>query len=341
MQQRLKRLSHKKRELEQYQPLPEAGIQQLDEWLRVELTYSSNAIEGNTLTRLETAEILEKGIAATVDAKPLKDQLEAINHAKALDFVRLLAREKRNHQHIGEEDIKAIHKLILTGIDDAWAGRYRLSEVFVKGTCVEFPLPHNVPYQMDEFIQWLETRQQEHPVGVAADAHFKLVTIHPFVDGNGRTARLLMNLILLINGYPLAVIRNEDRTSYLEAVNRGQTEGDRSAFYAVVENAVERSLDAYLAAARGKTTIAPLSRAPTVRSRRLLRIGELAEHTHETIHTLRYWTKFGLLKAQGQTAGGYLLYHPSMIERVQNVRRLQKTKRLTLAEIKRELQSAA
>src|SRR5258708_24425194 len=107
-------------------------------------------------------------------------------------------------------------------------------------------------------MQWLERTQGEHPVNVAADAHFKLVTIHPFVDGNGRTARLLMNLILVIHGYPMAVIRNEDRTAYLEAVNRGQTQHDLGAFYAIVEAAVERSLDAYIAAATDKKALAPL-----------------------------------------------------------------------------------
>ena len=128
----------------------------LEEWLKVELTYSSNAIEGNTLTRLETAEVLEKGISAVLPAKPLKDQLEAINHSKALDLVRSLSKERPTHQVITEKDILAIHKLILAGINDEWAGRYRHSEIFVRGAAVTFPLPQHVPYEMDEFMQWLE-----------------------------------------------------------------------------------------------------------------------------------------------------------------------------------------
>lgn len=341
MESRLKRLTLKKQQLDRLRPLPDSTLKQLDEWLRVELTYSSNAIEGNTLTRLETAEILDKGVSATVGAKPLRDQLEAINHAKALGLVHSLAHTKHSHQFITESDIKAIHKLILHGIDDEWAGQYRQSEVFVKGASVTFPSSHNVPYKMDEFIQWLEGEHKAHPVRIAADAHFKLVTIHPFVDGNGRTARLLMNLILLINGYPVAVIRNEDRTTYLEAVNRGQTQNNLSAFYTLIETAVQRSLDAYLAAGRGKPALHALAAKARSEPRALLRIGQLAQATGETIHTLRYWAQIGLLQVQAQTPGGYQLFHPNTVERVRRIRHLQQVKRLTLAEIKRELQAAA
>ncbi len=225
-------------------------------------------------------------------------------------------------------------KSYLAGIDDKWAGRYRQSEVFVKGATVTFPLPQNVPYQMDEFIQWLETQQEEHPVRVAADAHFKLVTIHPFVDGNGRAARLLMNLILLINSYPMAVIRNEDRMIYLETINKGQTKNDLVPFYTVVEKAVERSLNAYLAAARGNSALPSLTAKAKSESGNLLKIGELAQESGETIHTLRYWTSKGLLRPARFTSGGYQLYAPTMIRRARKICYLQKIRRLTLAEIR-------
>src|SRR5258708_24248214 len=129
MEQLLKRITDKKLKLDQYRPLPKETLESLEDWLRVELTYSSNAIEGNTLTRLETAEVIEKGISATLPAKPLKDQLEAINHAKALSFIQSLAQKKRTHQDVTETDILTIHKLILSGIDNEWAGKYRHSEV--------------------------------------------------------------------------------------------------------------------------------------------------------------------------------------------------------------------
>lgn len=335
MDDKLKQLSQKKKELDGKKPLTPDVLKNLEGWLKVELTYSSNAIEGNTLTRLETAEVIEKGISAALTGKPLQDQLEAINHAKAVEFARVLTKQKKGHQFITEEDIKAIHKIILTGINDEWAGRYRESEVFIKGTTVEFPLPRNVPYHMQEFIQWLEAQQGEHPVRVAADAHFKLVSIHPFVDGNGRTARLLMNLILIINGYPMAIIRNEDRTKYLEAVNTGQTKGSLEMFYSVIEEAEERSLNAYLNATQGKPVIPVLMGKD--KETKLLKIGELAEAARETKATIRFWTKEGLLEVTKTTEAGYALYNANMIERAKEIRRLQNEERLTISEIKGRL----
>lgn len=334
-------LTNKKKKLDQYRPLAPDVVENLERWLEVEMTYSSNAIEGNTLTRIETAEVIEKGVSATISGKSLKDQLEAVNHAKAIALVRSLARKTKSHQLITEGDIKAIHKTILRGIENAWAGRYRKSEVFVRGATVEFPLPHQVTYHMREFVDWLQAQQKRHPVRVAADAHFRLVTIHPFVDGNGRTARLLMNLILLINGYPLAVIRNEDRTAYLDAVNAGQTQKDLKPLYRIAEQAAERSLDAYLAAAQGKPTIKPLTARGKAQSEKLLKIGELARLAGETIHTLRYWTKLGLLQVKQHSPGGYQLYDPAMVGRVRKIRQLQRQKRLKLGEIKQELRQAA
>lgn len=339
MDETLKRLADKKQELDSKKPLTPDVLKNLEGWLKVELTYSSNAIEGNTLTRIETAEVIEKGGSAALKGKPLKDQLEAINHAKAVEFIRDLAKQKKAHQYITEEDILAIHKIILTGIDDEWAGRYRESEVFIKGATVEFPLPQNVSYAMDEFMQWLETQQDMHPVTVAADAHFKLVSIHPFVDGNGRTARLLMNLILLINGYPIAIIRNEERTGYLEAVNLGQTKNDLQMYYSLVNEAEERSLDAYLNATEGKPVIPVLMGKG--KESKLLKIGELAEATNQTKATIRFWTNEGLLEVAKTTEGGYALYNPKMIEKAQKIRRLQSEERLSIVEIKERLKAAS
>ena len=340
MKDKLKRLTAKKQELDKFKPLPQELVGSLEEWFKVELTYSSNAIEGNTLSRIETAEVIEKGISAVISGKALRDQLEAVNHAKALEFIKTLAKQRKGHQFITENDIKAIHKIILTGIDDQWAGKYRQTEVFIKGADVEFPSAHKVSYLMTEFIQWLEDQQKEHPVRIASDAHFKFVSIHPFVDGNGRTTRLLMNLILAINSYPMVVIRNEERTSYLKAVNLGQTQDNLKSFYSLIEESVERSLDVYLNAAQGKPSLAPLTKGiKTDRLKRikLLKIGELAKEAEESITTIRYWTKEGLLTVRDFTKGGYQLYEPLMIERVKNIRQLQNEKRLTLKEIKEGL----
>ncbi len=306
------------------------------------MTYSSNAIEGNTLTRLETAEVLEKGTEAVISGRPLKDQLEAINHAKALDFVKELAFKKKSHQLITEEDIKKIHKTILTGIDNQWAGKYRQTEVFIKGTDVEFPSPHKVSSLMTDFIKWLAGQQGKHPVRVAANAHFKLVSIHPFIDGNGRTARLLMNLVLIINSYPMAVVRNEDRIKYLQAINKGQKENNLNAFYKIIEQSVDRSVSAYINAAKGKLPFSSLTKGVKLDKKtisKLLKIGELAEKANETVPTIRYWTKEGLLKVANYTKGGYQLYDQSMMERVEKIRQLQEEKRLSIAEIKKELEN--
>lgn len=339
----LQQLTEKKLKLDKLQPLKKERLKNLEDWLRVELTYSSNAIEGNTLSRIETAEVIEKGVSAVISGKALKDQLEAVNHVKAIEFIKSLAKKRKNHTKITENDINTIHKIILTGIDDEWAGRYRETEIFIKGTNVELPQPDKVPYIMNEFIQWLSHQKKTHPVRVAEDAHFKLVSIHPYIDGNGRTARLLMNLILIINGYPMAVIRNEERTQYLDSLERAQLKEDMQSYYHLIEVSVERSLDAYLNATQGKPILPAFEEHPLLvgKSKRnavtyseLLKIGELAKETGETIHTLRYWTKEGLLTVTKYTEGGYQLYSPSMIKRAKEIRRLQKEERLTLAEIK-------
>lgn len=347
MDDKLKLLTEKKKKLESFQPLKKEIVKNLEDWLRVELTYSSNAIEGNTLTRIETAEVLEKGVSAVISGKALKDQLEAVNHAKAIEFIKSLAKKRKSHTQITEGDINAIHKIILTGIYDEGAGRYRDTEVFIKGTNVELPQPVKVPYMMHEFIQWLSNQKETHPVRVAADSHFKLVSIHPYVDGNGRTARLLMNLILIINGYPMAVIRNEERTQYLDSLEHAQLKDDMQSYYHLIEVSVDRSLDAYLNATQGKPILPAFQKhpLPVGKSKRnavtyaeLLKIGELAKETGETIHTLRYWTKSGLLEVTKYTEGGYQLYSPFMIKRAKEIRRLQKEKRLTLAEIQKKIQ---
>lgn len=334
MEDKLKILTQKKTQLGKLRPLPKELEQSLEDWLRVEITYSSNAIEGNTLSRIETAEVLERGITAVIKGKPLKDQLEALNHAKALEFIKTLAQNFKSHQYITEENIKTIHKIILTGINDEWAGRYRKTEVFIRGSNVDLPQPHKVPYMMAQFIKWLQGIQ-EHPVQIAADTHYKFVSIHPFIDGNGKTARLLMNLILLIHGYPLAIIRNEERTDYLEALNIAQTKDSLQRFYTIIETAVEHTLDAYINAAQGKPALSILTKIPKTET--LLKIGDLAKESGETIHTIRFWTKEGLLEVKELTKGGYQLYDTSMIEKVKEIRRMQNEERLTIAEIKEKL----
>lgn len=330
----LQKLTEKQQKLQTLLPIGYDQQEHLEEWLKVELTYSSNAIEGNTLTRIETAEVIEKGVGAIISGKSLKDQLEAINHAKAVDFIRALSQKKESHQDITEQDIRVIQKILLTGIHDDWAGAYRTIEIFVRGSSTDFPLPGEVPTLMKRFSVFLQEQQGEHPVVLAAVAHFKLVNIHPFRDGNGRTARLLMNLILLIHGYPMAIIRQEQRGEYLALFDRVRKDNDMQPFNTLIGQAVDRSLTAYINAAEGKPI---LSAFKEPQEQTLLRIGELSKQTGVSEHTLRFWTNEGLLTAT-RTSGNYRLYDSSTVAVIQEIQRLKNELRLTLPEIKERIQ---
>jgi Fic family protein len=318
-----------KAQFDHFRPLPPELVKNLNEWFRIELTYTSNAIEGNTLTRSETALVVEKGI--TVKGKSVVEHLEAINHAEALDFI--IGLVDKSHEDITKRDILDIHSLILKKIDDSNAGKYRNVVINVQGTTHSFPNPEKVPELMDGFFEWLQNKNSDHPIKVAADAHFKLVSIHPFADGNGRTARILMNLLLMQEGFPPAVIKAEDRLEYINAVEKGQKTGQLDDYYRVIYKAVARSLDVYLNAVEPKDS----PKEEMGKEGDLLKIGELAKETRETVPTIRYWTQEGLLAITNYTAGGYWLYDPSMTNRVKEIRRLQSEKRLTLAEIKQQV----
>lgn len=323
----LERLDEKKGKLDKFRPLPTALVKNLDNWFRVELTYTSNAIEGNTLTRSETALVVEKGI--TVNGKTLEEHLEAINHAEALDFIKGLVHKKR--QNIMERDLLDIHRAILRKIDDANAGRYRSVGVRIAGLPVALPNPLKIPALMKEFFTWLHNKNQDHPVKIASDAHLKLVTIHPFADGNGRTARLLLNLLLLQRGYPPALIRKEERKIYIDSISKAQLEGRTEDYYTVIYKAIDRSLNIYLEALNPQSEKGKQFAAG---QKQFLRIGELAQETKETVSTIRHWTEVGVLEVAEYTEKGYQLYNRSMIDRVKEIRRLQKEKHLPLAEIK-------
>lgn len=245
LKEKLEQLTKKKQKLDQYRPLPPELVKNLEQWFKIELTYTSNAIEGNTLNRQETAMVVEKGL--TVEGKSLKEHLEAANHAEAADFIKTLVGQKRSE--LNESDLRDIHRLILSKIDDINAGKYRNIPVKIAGTDVKLPHHAHISYLMKEFVDWLHRENPDHPVKISADAHFKLVGIHPFVDGNGRLARLLMNLLLMQEGYPPAFIRKEDRRAYINSIEKGQKEGRLDDYYNLISEAVNRSLDVYLEAA--------------------------------------------------------------------------------------------
>ena len=225
--------------LQAARPLPPEFVASLEHKLRIELTYSSNSIEGNTLTLHETQLLIDENI--TPGGKTLREVHETINHNEA---VKLLCRIAERRAPVSERDLLDLHALVLRNIDDTWAGRYRQTRMFITGSPIIPPSYVHVPELMAKLIGGLAAAAG-HPVKIAADAHYEFAKIHPFVDGNGRSARLLMNLLLLQNDYPLTVIPADQRAAYITAMDDADR-GDRLPFYRVICAAVERSLDLYL-----------------------------------------------------------------------------------------------
>ena len=238
-------------------PLSEDEARMLKEDLEITQTYNSNAIEGNTLSLAETKAILLHGV--TIEGKPLKDHLEAINHVFAMRFIDKIA--FNTDKTLKESEILEIHRLILTDIRPEEAGSYRKANVRVGGSWRKFPKPEEVKKLMDDFIDEMNSKIGKlHPVILSAKIHQGLVFIHPFIDGNGRTARLLMNLTLLRNGYPPACIYYNERKDYyaaLESANFGDTKG----FEYVIASAVKNSMEDYLSFVKVKNKNAELKQS--------------------------------------------------------------------------------
>lgn len=220
--------------------LPQPSRDSFQSWKRVELTYHSNALEGNTLSALETAQLLEHDL--TVGGKTLREHLEARNHDQALRFVELRACDP---QPIQERDLLAIHQQILTGINDEWAGRYRNGPVRIAGSSVVLPNALKVPVLMEALGIWLSDAQSSAVIR-AVEAHERLVSIHPFFDGNGRTARLLMNLILMQADYPAVVIPVSERLNYLQSLEQAQTGQGRTAYEYFMYTCIRKELEGRL-----------------------------------------------------------------------------------------------
>jgi len=239
----LRHISDKKAILDKRRPLPPAIAAKLKEHIDVAWTYHSNAIEGSSITLPETRAILLDGL--TVNGKPLREHLEVINHKHAIDFVEALA---AGDAPITEHTLRQIHALVLRTIDDKKAGRYRRVQVYITGSEYVPSEPVAVPPMMADFGQWLASDEfaRLHPAKQSAMAHLHLVDIHPFVDGNGRTARLLMNLLLVRHGYPPAIIRHEERPVYYVALEKAHQQ-ENEPFLILVAEAIDRSLDMYLA----------------------------------------------------------------------------------------------
>ena len=205
------------KEINTHRPLPPNTIKQLKEYYRVGMTYSSNALEGNSLTETETKIVLEDGI--TIGGKPIKDYYEALGHSEAYDYIYELAK----NGDITENNIKKLHKLFYNRIDEKKAGKYRTEKVIISGSKYSLPGPEKINSLMCEFVTKMGKVKNMHPVEYAAIAHKELVFIHPFIDGNGRVARLLMNLILLQKSYCIAIIPPILRRDYINALEKAHT----------------------------------------------------------------------------------------------------------------------
>ncbi len=203
-----------KQEIDSFKPLSDKLLKQIKEYYRVGLTYSSNALEGNTLTESETKVILEEGL--TIGGKSLREHQEVIGHSDSFDYLYDIIKRGKD---FSEEDIKKLHHLFYNRIDEFNAGIYRKENVAITGTTFIPPKHHLVPEMMANFIDLLPTLKQKlHPVELAAKIHLDFVRIHPFTDGNGRTGRLLMNLALMQSGYSITIIPPVMRHKYIETI---------------------------------------------------------------------------------------------------------------------------
>lgn len=226
--------------LDAARPLPTHTVASLREKLMLELTYHSNAIEGNTLTLRETKVVLE-GI--TVGGKSLREHLEATNHRDAILYVEEIVAKR---EALTEWQIRNLHSLVLKSIDPEQAGRYRQENVVIAGASTPPPDFMHVAAEMAGLIDWYGHSADLHSVARAAQLHTRFVKIHPFIDGNGRTGRLLLNFELMRVGYPPAIIRKEDRLAYYDALDVACVSGDYGEITALVAASVQRSLAVYL-----------------------------------------------------------------------------------------------
>jgi Fic family protein len=243
----LKSIEGKKHELDTYRPFPAEIVRRLDEQFTLEWTYNSNAIEGNTLSLRETDLVINRGL--TIGNKTLKEHFEALNHKEGIQFLYDFVKKKKE---LDEKSILEIHRIVLKNIDDLNAGRYRNVNVMITGAVHLPPSAVKVPRLIAELVEWYyEHRADLSAAELAAWIHYKMVYIHPFIDGNGRTARLLMNLILMRRGYPPAVILNIDRKKYYRALKEADRE-HYDGYFNFMGRSIERSLLIYLNALKSK-----------------------------------------------------------------------------------------
>lgn len=246
MQSTFERLFEKKQHLQSSRPLPNIALHKIKESLSIEWTYNSNSIEGNTLSLRETQMVIQEGI--TIKGKSLREHFETHNHDKAIDYLYSIVSENYILRSI---DILNLHELVLRSIEDDFAGRIRNGGVRISGANFTPPNANKVSDLLDELINFINQNPLElNDIELATVFHHKLVWIHPFFDGNGRTVRLAMNLLLMRVGFPPAIILKNDRKKYYEALNQANS-GNYQKLTLLMSQALERTLNIYINALPG------------------------------------------------------------------------------------------
>ena len=219
LQGKLSQCDKLQQQLWAYRPMSDETLKSLREYYRVGLTYTSNALEGNSLTESETKVIIEDGL--TIEGKPLRDVYEAVGHAQAYDYLYDLSHQAP----LSEEIICHLHQLFYQQIEPLKAGKYRQVPVFISGSQYAVAPVAEIGKRMAQLLQWYNNSEGRlHPVVLAAELHKRFVFIHPFVDGNGRMARLLMNLSLMRNDYNIAIIPAITRSEYISSLEKAHTD---------------------------------------------------------------------------------------------------------------------
>lgn len=286
------RIQRKKELLDRYRPLPTDTVRRLNDDLRVFLTYHSNAIEGNSLSLHETQMVIDYGI--TVHGHPLREYLEATNHAEAYRYVIGLVEKC---ECITRATILALHGLVMDKLLEA-KGQFRDVPVYIRGSNMAPPHAREVERLVREWVEWLYREGLEYdPVTRFAIAHRGFEAVHPFVDGNGRVGRLLLNLLLMQEGYPPALLLNDWRARYIHGLNAANT-GNYGPLLNVIGQSVEAGLDLYLEACAATPGYQPLA--------------ELAESSGYRLEYLSWLARQGRLDAVKRN--GRWLSTPAAIE---------------------------
>lgn len=308
LQNKLDQCEQQQHALWAYRPLSQETLRSLREYYRVGLTYTSNALEGNSLTESETKVVIEDGL--TIEGKPLHDVYEAVGHAKAYDFLYEISHDSP----LTEETIKTIHRLFYQQIDPERAGLYRNVPIFISGSQYAVAPVAEISKRMQQLVQWYNNHEGKmHPVELAAELHKRFVYIHPFIDGNGRVSRLLMNLSLMRNDYNIAIIPAVCRSEYIAALEQGHKDADTFVSF-VADRVIMTQLD--ILRLFRETEPEPVKEdfskvlIDTIRRHPGLNAPSIAEHTGRSLRTTQRYLgelkKEGLIRFEGVAKkGGY------------------------------------